>query len=389
MKLHPLFLSLVTCAALASEPTQSSATGPDLLDFRTKPIPPNAPELYLTAPLPGRLTLSLNDQILADERGENPIAFAKIPSSASSGETWIMVRFAPSDGSPGTERLLNLPAGTTLSILDLIQPSPNQPDWLFRKRTAPPEPKTEPQPEPIPIVETDPPVPVPAAQDQITSAQNAADWLLQQSWLSTLAQKQPRGVTLTLHYALDPESPDAYVVEIRTKHAPDSGFDPNLSPVLARFRIMKKDGTILHYDVAQDTHLPVESFLEAYHLVEPAPAEKNEEGVRDVPVPPVAPGYTARLSRQDRLNSKGQPLTQLSEILRQDRANFHRFQRRDSEDSNDPWFESAPSRAFFETARIEVLGGQAVTEKLLREDALIQVEKDNNTLRVRLLRANQ
>lgn len=62
--------------------------------------------------------------------------------------------------------------------------------------------------------------------------------------------------------------------------------------------------------------------------------------------------YGANLSARDRVNSKGQPLHSLREILRQDRANYHRFGKRDPEDQGDSLFRSAENRALFDTATI-------------------------------------
>ena len=48
--------------------------------------------------------------------------------------------------------------------------------------------------------------------------------------------------------------------------------------------------------------------------------------------------YDARLGPQDRVNSRGVPLGNLCAIVQQDRANYHRFGRRDSFDTFDPIF---------------------------------------------------
>lgn len=58
--------------------------------------------------------------------------------------------------------------------------------------------------------------------------------------------------------------------------------------------------------------------------------------------------YTARLSRADHYNSNGERLTTPAAILRQDRANFHRFGIRDQEDEGDRFFADAANRALME-----------------------------------------
>jgi hypothetical protein len=54
--------------------------------------------------------------------------------------------------------------------------------------------------------------------------------------------------------------------------------------------------------------------------------------------------YQAFLSERDHFNSNGQRLTSAAAIIRQDRANFHRFGLRDSGDEGDRFFASAENR---------------------------------------------
>ncbi|MFN4102144.1 MAG: hypothetical protein ACK4GT_20470 [Pararhodobacter sp.] len=60
--------------------------------------------------------------------------------------------------------------------------------------------------------------------------------------------------------------------------------------------------------------------------------------------------YTAWIGHQDLFNSNGVRLGQAAQILRQDRANVHRFGRADQGDSYDPWFADANARAALEQA---------------------------------------
>ena len=55
--------------------------------------------------------------------------------------------------------------------------------------------------------------------------------------------------------------------------------------------------------------------------------------------------YYAMLSPQDTYNSRGVPLNDVCAIVQQDRANFHKFGRRDSGDSSDPFFTTPERRA--------------------------------------------
>jgi hypothetical protein len=58
--------------------------------------------------------------------------------------------------------------------------------------------------------------------------------------------------------------------------------------------------------------------------------------------------YFARLGEDDHFNSKGERLTSVAAIIRQDRANFHRFGIRDPDDESDSFFSRANNRARLE-----------------------------------------
>ena len=78
--------------------------------------------------------------------------------------------------------------------------------------------------------------------------------------------------------------------------------------------------------------------------------------------------YDCVISDQDRFNSKGERLTTVRAILAQDRANYHRFKRRDALDSADQTFVSASQRQLWQSARVDV--DPALEEKILRGDAV-------------------
>lgn len=54
--------------------------------------------------------------------------------------------------------------------------------------------------------------------------------------------------------------------------------------------------------------------------------------------------YVARLGPEDHFNSSGGRLTSPALIIRQDRANYHKFGVRDPEDQSDDFFQSANNR---------------------------------------------
>jgi hypothetical protein len=72
-----------------------------------------------------------------------------------------------------------------------------------------------------------------------------------------------------------------------------------------------------------------------------------------LPVPALAQGrvlaeYTARIGPQDHVTSQGVRLDTAAAVLRQDRANYHRFDNADPEDEGDDVFDDAHERARFE-----------------------------------------
>ena len=64
--------------------------------------------------------------------------------------------------------------------------------------------------------------------------------------------------------------------------------------------------------------------------------------------------YDCVISKKDRFNSSGTKLTSVRDILAQDRANYHRFQRRDAEDSDDNYFTSVARRANWQKAKLRI-----------------------------------
>jgi len=78
--------------------------------------------------------------------------------------------------------------------------------------------------------------------------------------------------------------------------------------------------------------------------------------------------YDCRISAQDRVNSRGEKLLSIRDILAQDRANYHRFGKRDRQDSGDYSFRTAEGREVFQRVRlrmapalrVKILTGQTV-----------------------------
>ena len=100
--------------------------------------------------------------------------------------------------------------------------------------------------------------------------------------------------------------------------------------------------------------------------------------------------YTARISEWDKINSQGQSLvsgynlSSIAAVIRQDRANFHKFNQRDPEDTDDCAFSSPQNRQLLEN----FLRHGSVTKSSLHRIAdgtpLIDVDIYDNHVDVRL-----
>jgi hypothetical protein len=83
--------------------------------------------------------------------------------------------------------------------------------------------------------------------------------------------------------------------------------------------------------------------------------------------------YTAFLSEADHFNSNGQRLTSAAAIIRQDRANFHRFGRGDPGDEGDRFFASIDNRAALERMLERGRASQAAIDAIVNRTPLVRV----------------
>lgn len=84
--------------------------------------------------------------------------------------------------------------------------------------------------------------------------------------------------------------------------------------------------------------------------------------------------YIARLGPADHYNSNGQRLTTAAAIIRQDRANFHKFGQRDPEDQGDAFFASADNRALLERMLAGGSSSPGVLAEIVNGTPLIEVQ---------------
>ncbi|MCB1479077.1 MAG: hypothetical protein R3D43_00875 [Tepidamorphaceae bacterium] len=112
-------------------------------------------------------------------------------------------------------------------------------------------------------------------------------------------------------------------------------------------------------------------------LIDPAPAQ-------DTPID----GYVARLSVDDHYNSKGVRLDNVAAIIRQDRANFHKFGIRDPEDESDGFFSNKGNRALLEKMLRKGKTPGWVYDAIVNDTPLIQVTVYNDFVEVAILDEN-
>ncbi|WP_371169960.1 hypothetical protein [Aliiroseovarius sp. 2305UL8-7] len=83
--------------------------------------------------------------------------------------------------------------------------------------------------------------------------------------------------------------------------------------------------------------------------------------------------YTAYIGQPDLVNSKGARLTQPWQVLRQDRANFHRFGISQPGDEFDPFFGSIGNRKIMERMVMNGTIDPAAAKRLLQGGAVVFV----------------
>jgi hypothetical protein len=86
--------------------------------------------------------------------------------------------------------------------------------------------------------------------------------------------------------------------------------------------------------------------------------------------------YTAYISKQDLVNSSGKKINTAGGILQQDRANFHKFNKKDEGDSNDGgFFASAANRAKLAKHADGLTGiTPEISKAILKGNVLIRID---------------
>ena len=96
--------------------------------------------------------------------------------------------------------------------------------------------------------------------------------------------------------------------------------------------------------------------------------------------------YVARISDEDHFASDGYRLESVAQMVRQDRANYHKFHRRDRDDERDRWFRGNDDRARLERMlqRPGAMSG-STRNAIVRGEPLIQVDVYTRSVRVTVL----
>ncbi|MEN9639954.1 MAG: hypothetical protein RLZZ262_1823 [Bacteroidota bacterium] len=106
--------------------------------------------------------------------------------------------------------------------------------------------------------------------------------------------------------------------------------------------------------------------------------------------------YTARISEQDKRNSSGGYLTNgttvstaiAAAIIRQDRANYHQFDKRDPEDTNDCYFHDKDNRAALEKRLGKGTAPKESLKQIIFGNPLISVDVYDDFVNVKILDAS-
>ncbi len=95
--------------------------------------------------------------------------------------------------------------------------------------------------------------------------------------------------------------------------------------------------------------------------------------------------YIARIGPDDHFNSRGVRLNSVAAIIRQDRANFHKFGIRDAEDEYDSYFGSKSNRARMERMLNNGSSSGSARREILNHQPLIRVNIYHNSVVVTVL----
>ncbi len=238
------------------------STAPELTDFR-KVQEPSGPEVAVQCNTPGTLTLlDSSDKVLSQTTATSPIVTSAIPSTEPS----VTLRFEPSDGSPGVQRLILLPNDDTDLVMRRLSLAPDTQKWTLetvKEKAIDPSltQNKKPQPSSDPQSPITPKAPIPNKPVAID------DWVTAQPWFKQLSASMPKGVTpgISLSSETDANWKSVIIREIRR---PESGFDLGVSPMIGVFRVSSDRKTTQWLNPISDQWLSTTDFLKSRHVGE-------------------------------------------------------------------------------------------------------------------------
>jgi hypothetical protein len=158
----------------------------------------------------------------------------------------------------------------------------------------------------------------PPAAPEIAAAQDLAEmvlWWDNEPWVKALKKSMPPGVTISMH--AEPYDADGWSdVEMREHHALNSGFDPNVSPIVGLFRVSRIGRKIEWMEPVSGDYQPLDGFLKSRGLSVagnmPAPSESTDAAAGPLRItagdfetqPPEIPNRDAAVVVPDPTNKK-------------------------------------------------------------------------------------
>jgi len=96
--------------------------------------------------------------------------------------------------------------------------------------------------------------------------------------------------------------------------------------------------------------------------------------------------YEARISDNDHQASDGYALDTAAQMVRQDRANWHKFGSGDAEDEDDPWFGSTGARARMEKMlNRNGAMSSSTRRRIVNGEPVVQVDVYRNSIKVSII----
>jgi hypothetical protein len=91
------------------------------------------------------------------------------------------------------------------------------------------------------------------------------EWVVKQKWFTALSESMPKGVRVNFHVS-ESDEPGWDIVELREFHSFDSGYDPDVSPMIGIFRVSKDRLTTQAMDPVTADWISPDAFMSGRSL---------------------------------------------------------------------------------------------------------------------------